>query len=48
MVLSAAGLIIAALLAGAFGYIALAWAAGAVALAMGAYAVKSRFMTARS
>ena len=48
MVLSAMGLIIAALLAGAFGYIAVAWAVGAVALALGAYAVTSRFRTKRA
>jgi peptidoglycan/LPS O-acetylase OafA/YrhL len=43
MVLGAIGLIILALLAAAFGYIALAWVVGAVALAIGAYAVKSRY-----
>jgi hypothetical protein len=48
MVLGAALLIVVALLAGAFGYIALAWAAGAGALAIGAYAVTSRFMPKRS
>ena len=37
-----------ALLAAAFGYIAVAWVAGAGALAIAAYAVKSRFMTKRS
>ena len=45
MVLGALGLIILALLAAALGSIALAWAAGAAALALGACAVKSRFMT---
>jgi hypothetical protein len=48
MVLSATGLIIAALLAGAFGYIAVAWVAGAGALAIGAYAVTSRLRTKRA
>ena len=48
MVLSAAGLVIAALLTGAFGYIAVAWAVGAVALALAAYAVASRFRTRRA
>ena len=43
--LGAIGLIIAALLAGALGYIALAWGVGAAALAVGAYAVRSRVMT---
>ena len=43
MVLGAIGLIILALLAAAFGYIALACAVGAGALAIGAYAVKSRY-----
>jgi hypothetical protein len=47
MVLGAIGLIILALLAAAFGYIAVACVAGAGALAIGAYAVKSRFMTRR-
>ena len=45
LVFGAIGLIIVALLAGAFGYIAWAWVAGAGALAIGAYAVKSRLMT---
>jgi hypothetical protein len=48
MVLGATGLIIVALLAGAFGYMAVAWVAGAGALAIGAYAVRSRFMTRRA
>ena len=48
MVLSAMGLIIAALLAGVFGYIAVAWAVGAGALAIGAYAVRSRFVAKRA
>jgi hypothetical protein len=48
MVLSAAGLIIAALLVGAFGYIAVAWVAGAGALTIGAYAVTSRLRTKRA
>lgn len=43
MVLGAIGLIILALLAAAFGYIALAWVVGAAALAIVAYAVKSRY-----
>ena len=47
MVLGAIGLIILALLAAAFGYMAVACVAGAVALAIGAYAVKSRLMTRR-
>jgi peptidoglycan/LPS O-acetylase OafA/YrhL len=47
-VLGAIGLIILALLAGAFGYNALAWGAGAAALAIGAWAIKSRFMTERA
>ena len=48
MVLSAVGLIIAALLTGAFGYIAVAWAVAAAALALAAYAIKARFMTKRA
>jgi uncharacterized membrane protein YjjB (DUF3815 family) len=48
MVLSACGLMIAALLAGAFGYIAVAWAVAAGALALGAYAVTSRLRTRRA
>jgi hypothetical protein len=47
-VLGAIGLIVFALLAAAFGYFALAGAAGAGALALGIYAIKSRFMTNRS
>ena len=46
--LGAIGLIIAALLTAAFGYIAVAWAVGAAALALGAYAVKLMFMAKRS
>jgi hypothetical protein len=41
-VLGALGLMIAALLAGAFGYTAVAWAAAVAALALGAFAVKSK------
>jgi peptidoglycan/LPS O-acetylase OafA/YrhL len=48
MVLGAMLMIVVALLAGAFGYIAVAWAAGAVALAIGAYAVRARFMAKRA
>ena len=48
IVLGAIGLMIVALLAGAAGYTVVAWAAGAGALAIGDYAVKSRFMTDRS
>ena len=48
MILGAMLMILVALLAGAFGYIAVAWGAVAVALALAAYAVKARFMTARS
>jgi hypothetical protein len=46
--LGAIGLIIAALLTGAFGYIAAASAVGAAALALGAYAIKLMFMAKRS
>ena len=48
MVLGAIGLIIVALLAAAFGYNAVAWAVGAAALALGAYAVRSKVMTKRA
>lgn len=43
--LGAIGVMIAALLVGAFGYTAYAWAAGAAALAIGAYAVKVKVTT---
>ena len=48
MVLGAIGLIIFALLAESFGYSALAGVATVGALAIGVYAIKSRFMTNRS
>jgi len=47
IVLGAIGLIVFALVAEDFGYIALAGVAGAGALAIGVYAIKSRFMTNR-
>ena len=47
MVLGVIGLIVFALLAEGFGYIALAGVAGAGALAIGVYAIKSRSMTNR-
>ena len=47
-VLGAIGLVVFALLAESFGYIALAGVAVVGALAIGVYAIKSRFMTNRS
>jgi hypothetical protein len=47
-VLGVIGLVVFALLLESFGYTALSWVATAGALAIGVYAVKSKFMTNRS
>ena len=48
IVLGVIGLVVFALLLESFGYTALSWVATAGALAIGVYAVKSKFMTNRS